>query len=148
MGWFLLIITNILTLAITITVISLIFNLIYKIGNSAKLNSVISLIVSLVMFIILLCMKEGPEFYEGEFQGGSTGTIGMASIALSFPMANMMVANHDGDDVFSGIGQSIFSLGGLTTIAIIILCFADTYWPLTVLSGIGVLTSVITFFKN
>ena len=148
MGWFLLIITNILTLAITITIVSLIFNLIYKIGNSAKVNSVISFIVSLVMFIILLCMKEGPEFYEGEFQAGSTGTIGITSIALSFPMANMMVANHDGDDVFPGIGQSIFSLGGLTTIAIIILCFAETYWPLYVLCGIGVLTSVITFFKN
>jgi hypothetical protein len=148
MGWFGVIGTSILFCAICIFVVYLIFNLIYKIADSCKVNSVIAFIVSIIMFIVLLTDKNGPQVRDGEFATSTTGVIAAAAFVLAFPMSNLMVLSHDGDEVFSGIGQAIFSCGGFLLISVIILCFSDTYWPLIVLTGAGALFSVIAFFKE
>ena len=148
MGFFGLIITTLIVDAIILAIIYTIFNIIYNASSSIKGTSVFSFIVSLILFIVLLCTKDGPKCNNGEFDTGTVGFIAFMSIVLAFPVANVMVNAMDGDEVFQGIGQSIGILGVSMAISIIILMFSDTYWPITILSGVGVLSSVVTFIKD
>ena len=69
-------------------------------------------------------------------------------MVLTIPVVNAMVALMEGDDVLQGIGQSIGVIAISTGIAIIILLFSETYWPFTVLAGVGLVSSVVTFFRD
>lgn len=148
MGWFGLIITTIFICAIVSAIVYVIFNIVYNASCSPKVYSVISFLASLVMFIILLCTKEGPDFSDGSFQTGSTGLIGFTFIILTLPITNAMISLLEGEDVLQGIGQSIGILAICVAVAVIILCFSSSYWPLVVLTGIAGLTSAITFFRE
>lgn len=148
MNWFLLIIvTAIFTLA-ACAIIAIIFNIIFKIADSPKVNSVISFIICLIMFIVTLTYKGGPQIDGGEFYTGTTGIIGATAVVLSFPVVNLMVSSNDGDEFFSTVGSSVSVVSTSMAISIIILCFSQTYWPLAVLLGLGVLGSALTFFRD
>lgn len=148
MGWFGLIATTVLVDAVVIAILYFIFNIVYNASSSSRPYSVISFIVSVIMFIILLCNKEGPRFEDGSFNTGDVGLIAVTSIALIFPITNAMIGLLEGEDVFQGIGQSIIICGGCMVVSIIILCFAQSFWPLVVLTGVGAFTSVVTFIRN
>lgn len=139
---------NVIVSAVVLAIIYFIFNAIYNGAYSAKGTSVFSGIVCLIMFLVLIFSRPEPQVDGFEFLAGTTGLLAFLTMVLTIPVANAMVALMEGDDVLQGIGQSIGVIAISTGIAIIILLFSETYWPFTVLAGVGLVSSVVTFFRD
>ena len=148
MNVFAVIFVNALVCAIVTAIIYGIFNAIYNGTSSIKGTSVFSGIVSLIMLICLIFSKSEPQVDGFEFLSGTTGLAAFLSMVLTIPVSNAMVSLMDGDDVLQGIGQSIGVVAISTGVAIFILLFSESYWPFAVLSGIGLISSIITFFRD
>lgn len=148
MGWFGLIITSAILLAVVCAVLYVIYNIIYHAAYTSKGIAVVSFIVNVLLIIIIATDTNGPVINDGEFLTSTVGVIAAAGIGLAFATVAFFVGANDGDDMGAGISESVGSTVILTSVAIILQCFADTFWPLFVLLGIGIVLCFLAWVKG